>query len=667
MAQAPAVRTLQSDDPPGRLVLVVAPSGDQREAYLRRCLHELGGAPGSSFYLRCDFDQGGPWAGVNDLFREILPDLRASHPDLLDRHSYELVHVLPELRGSLEVTNPTLTDVAPTEEKVRNYPADRAFRIVHGLIDLMDAWSRLARRESWLLACDGFDRCGHIGERFFGELYRRRGRALRLSLIAGVSSEEFDHPRVFSGSARSVEIQRPLLDDASQRPGLEPEEDATAVRERAQELEREVGEDQVQIQMHLPALIRLWKQAGDDKKHLSWRCWGLEIYNTLGFYEDALRYGEGALREARELAPDNHEVHWSIFVKLFMSLAGLGRAEEALELAEQVRGDFTEPHKKARLFYLMAMLYGRFLPNRDLERAEEFLESGLRELETSDLARGEMAFQTVFNRNGLAMVRTFQNRLEEALDLCRTGYDMLSRELRPDQHRLHRSVLLYNMAQVHMAIDSYDEAVRAFSEAIEMDPHYSEYYNERGSAYLRLGRLEEALADFLRAKDLSPPYFELYSNLGECYRMRGPLERALEWYDRSLDLRPDHFTARSGRADVLQSLGRLDEAIEDFRELVDAWPERWEVRANYAILLYEQGAPADAAEQLDRAVESAPEIADLYFNRAAAREALGDVSGAIDDLTRCLALAPVDEDTNEVRSRIDELQGRAEISREAKT
>lgn len=109
--------------------------------------------PASSvlFTLRCHFDEGGPWAGTRDLFRALRPALEGEAAELLSKHDYELVHVLPELKQTLGVRNPSLTDIASTEERVRNYPADRAVRIVHGLIDLLIAFKEGAEGPPHLL------------------------------------------------------------------------------------------------------------------------------------------------------------------------------------------------------------------------------------------------------------------------------------------------------------------------------------------------------------------------------------------------------------------------------------------------------------------------------------------------------------------------------------
>src|SRR5947209_3010905 len=107
---------------------------------------------GNGWLLPCDFAEGGPWAGVADLFLDVVPKLEANAGELLVRHDYELVSILPALRSKLNPRNPSLTDVANAKEQVRLYPADRAFRILHGLIDLLTEWKGGGTNSSpWLV------------------------------------------------------------------------------------------------------------------------------------------------------------------------------------------------------------------------------------------------------------------------------------------------------------------------------------------------------------------------------------------------------------------------------------------------------------------------------------------------------------------------------------
>src|SRR5262249_47600714 len=157
--------------------------------------------------------------------------------------------------------------------------------------------------------------------------------------------------------------------------------------------------------------------------------------------------------------------------------------------------------------------------------------------------------------NGLAMIRHFQGRYQEAIELCREGFRELEQHLHEDRHRLHRSVLLYNMAQVYTAVGAYDDALRHYAMTMDMDPNYSEYYNDRGNVYLKLGRLAEAEADYLKAIELSPPYHEVYTNLGQCYRRMGRLDDAVRAYSAALDLSPHLALALAGRGQCHDELG----------------------------------------------------------------------------------------------------------------
>lgn len=171
----------------GRILFLEAPGGLGRRALLDEIPARFGTDRGRAWSVSCDFHEGGLWAGINDVFRSLAADFLARRPDLVRKHDYELVHVLPELRRTIAVRNPTLTDTAPFHEKVRNYPADRAFRIVQGLIDFLDEWKATSgAEERWILACDGFDGVSHIGRRFFRELMRRRGASLGLTLVLAV-------------------------------------------------------------------------------------------------------------------------------------------------------------------------------------------------------------------------------------------------------------------------------------------------------------------------------------------------------------------------------------------------------------------------------------------------------------------------------------------------
>lgn len=61
-----------------------------------------------------------------------------------------------------------------------------------------------------------------------------------------------------------------------------------------------------------------------------------------------------------------------------------------------------------------------------------------------------------------------------------------------------------NLGGVHMAEGRWEEALRAFTRASELDPERGQWYCHRAFALLRLGRLDEAYQIAERARELDP-------------------------------------------------------------------------------------------------------------------------------------------------------------------
>jgi len=627
-----------------------APSGAARKTFLDQQVSLAEDLGYRVWLLSCSFEEGGLWAGVKSWLLDLLE--RSPEPDLVRRHDYEIVQVLPHLKRTLEVRNPTLTDIAPPEERVRNYPADRAYRIAHGLVDFLEEWKvRNDPSTPWLVVCDQLDRESKIALRFFRELLRRRGKEMQLSLLAGVEVD--GSPRIHEELGDERVVETAVVDLPGSTAGTLDVEEA---ERRAVALEERVGDDIVLMEDHIPELIRLWEQVGRGDRILRWKVMGQSILNILGFYQDALTYGYDVLAMLEEAKPENDDLHWPTFNKIFSCHVALGEWEKALHLAEEeVLGKLTDPYRKGQLDYLIAMLYARYMPERDLDKGEEYLEAGVEALRSAQVPEFQKQFEIVFNRNGLAMIRHFQGRLEEAIQLCRDGYETLERYLTEEKHRLHRSVLLYNIAQVFAAMGSYEEALRYYDKAIEMDPNYSEYYNEVGNIYLRLGRLAEAHTMYLKAIELSPPYFEVWANLGQSYRLQGELRKAVEAYSRALDLEPNHTLALVGRAQAYEALGVRSSALADYSAAIELEPEQWQTLANRAVLFFEEDQLDSSLEDLDRALELAPEEATLYQNRAFLLGKIGRHQEAASDLRAYLELAPGAEDRSSIETQLAEL------------
>ncbi len=625
----------------GRAVFFQAASGPRRTAVLSDWLAQAR-QRGSTIWLlngAVDGLDSGVWAGLRDLLEWVLPRMRATAPHLIEQHSYELCLVLPELRCELSVKNPCLTDVASDDEKVRNYANDRGYRSLHGLIDLLAEWHQLQETPStWAIAFDNFDLATPLVHRFFAELLRRRGERLQLALLLGVSpgsaSAALFEPRLIESIAGSH--------DAGALPTAVQELSPAAAGRLASDLEERIGEDQIEWLLHIPRLIRLWRQSDSPERALRWLVRAMNVYDHDGLYEVAARFAPEVEANLGRMFEVDRRLHSLGVINLFFCYAALGRAEQAYELL-QTEGlpKVEDPHFRVDIHYFLAMLHARFLPRRDQTRANWHLDQALALIPELDTTEAQHHFLTVFVRNGLAYVRLKQGRADEGLALCRSGLAELDQYLLPEQHRLHRSVLLYNAAQVLAGVGREEEAIEYLTRAMEMDPNYSEYYLERGGLFLKAEQFAQAEQDLRRAIELSPPYQEAWTDLGQCYRAWGRMADARQAYDRALDLDPKVTLALIGRAEAATELGQLDSAIADYSAALELDPNQALVLAGRAIAHFEANRPIEALLDLDRAIELSPETADLYANRAVALEALGRAADAARDQTQYLELQPL--------------------------
>jgi tetratricopeptide (TPR) repeat protein len=471
---------------------------------------------------------------------------------------------------------------------------------------------------------------------------------LGLSLLLTVSpgsqpraSELFD-PQLIEGTVHVVMSRSPVATP----------EPSTASRIAAA-LEAEVGDDRIEWAIHLPRLIHLWQTSDSPDRGLRWLVRALNIYNHDGLYEASLRYAEQVEASLSRMFELDRALHAAAVIGLFSCYAPLGMAERAWHVLESEGvAKIEDPERLIAVHYFLAMLHARFLPRRNQSLAEWHLDQALALIPKLTEGQAGDHFLTVFLNNGLAYVRLKQGRPDEALALCRKGFDELDEHLHPSAHRLHRSVLLFNAAQVFAGLGLMDEAIDYLTRTMEIDPNYSEYYLERGSLFLKLERYEEAERDLLRAIELSPPYAEVWTNLGQAYRAMSRMSDAVMAYDRALDLDPRLSLPLIGRAEAATELGDFGRAIADYSSALELDGRAPLVLAGRAVAQFQAGRAANALADLDLAIEMDPAMPHLFHNRAIALLELGRTVDARRDLQTYLDLNPEAEDRGYVEDRL---------------
>jgi tetratricopeptide (TPR) repeat protein len=570
--------------------------------------------------VNVDIRQGGAWAGVSTLVEEAYLWLsNAGASEVLKRHNYELHMALPQYREQLPLLAGSLTDLAHGAEKTRNFPVDRAYRIVHGLVDFIMEWRELSGAgRPYLVVVENFSLAQRLARRFFLETARRA--YLRSQLFVIVPSGELLQADLKEGHLEALRFPLPAQPRWNQL-----EIDPIKSDEEARQIFRSFTTLDY-TELNYNRLLEYYASQGDALGSARASLAALCVYNHLGYYYEGNTLIGNILPHFGDLVGDSEEKRWNYTGNFFQSYIMRGDIVKAREIILQL----SEPYLRQNLYlakmeYILGIIDLRHEKPPRLGAAEEHFSRAITHISAAkdEIEPHEYIFHRVFIENGLAYLRVKQGREGEAIDLCQSGYRLLTEQLGSDAHRLHRSVLQYNTAQVYSMMGQLDAALSHYEIARSMDPNYSEYYNEMANIYQRQERFQDALAFYDAAIRLSPPYPEVYFNKSVCLARIGDWQGAIENCKYSLDLDPNQADAYLIQAEIYENMGKIEQALDSYDEAIAADGRCFAAIENKAVLLFNLGRLEDALYQMNLVIALDTPKSDHYENRAAIYRALG--------------------------------------------
>ena len=121
----------------------------------------------------------------------------------------------------------------------------------------------------------------------------------------------------------------------------------------------------------------------------------------------------------------------------------------------------------------------------------------------------------------------------------------------PTEEAIKQSKKLFRDGERLYNRKKYDEAIKAYTEAIELTPNDYSLFNNRGVSYHTKGEFEKAIADYTKSVELNPYHFSAYNNRGAAYEDIGIIEQAVADYRKALELEPDNKTAQANLKKIL--------------------------------------------------------------------------------------------------------------------
>jgi tetratricopeptide (TPR) repeat protein len=156
----------------------------------------------------------------------------------------------------------------------------------------------------------------------------------------------------------------------------------------------------------------------------------------------------------------------------------------------------------------------------------------------------------------------------------------------------------HNRGFAYLQAKRYEEALRDFDRALELNASDANAYVGRGTLLTRTGRHAAALADLTRAIEIAPRYAEAYAK--RCFvsmMLDRPPQAAIDC-ERAVALDPRHRDAHTNLGVVYAALARYQDAEASYQRALAIDPGNGDANYNYGVLMAVTGRAAAARRPL---------------------------------------------------------------------
>jgi tetratricopeptide (TPR) repeat protein len=197
------------------------------------------------------------------------------------------------------------------------------------------------------------------------------------------------------------------------------------------------------------------------------------------------------------------------------------------------------------------------------------------------------------------------------------------------------------MGDAYRALTRNEDALEAYTEALELEPGNARLWMKRGDALADGADDDAAFAAFERAARLAPAEFtHLDWNLrGDRYVDDFDYRAAERFYRKSLEVHPNADAWR-GLGLVQRRMGRFEEAVESYKRGVALAPDHLQLLNDLGLALREADRRTEAVPWFERVTTLDPDASYGWFNLGLTLHESGEPELARDAYRRGLELDP---------------------------
>jgi spermidine synthase len=160
----------------------------------------------------------------------------------------------------------------------------------------------------------------------------------------------------------------------------------------------------------------------------------------------------------------------------------------------------------------------------------------------------------------------------------------------------------------------YEEAIKYFKRAIELNPDNAEAHYNLGNALQIKGNTSEAISHYKKAIELKFESAQAHYNLGIALLTKGNTSEAILSYKKAIKLKPDYPEAHNNLGNALLKKGNTREAIFSFKKAIEIKPDYARAYNNLGSALIKKGNTSEAISHYKTAIKLNPDFADAHNN-----------------------------------------------------
>ena len=165
------------------------------------------------------------------------------------------------------------------------------------------------------------------------------------------------------------------------------------------------------------------------------------------------------------------------------------------------------------------------------------------------------------------------------------------------------------MADAYLKLDDTEGAIKAYKEAIRLNPYRDDVHIKLGNLYFSDERYEEAKLEYQEAVKINPTSNNYFS-LGQAYLKTARYGDAERQFRKVQRLEPQNPNGNYGLGLVLSKQGRHEDAIRQFKAAVGLKRDFYEAHAEIGYAFADMGLMERAREMVGFLEIEAPELAD---------------------------------------------------------